>query len=1294
MVSWLVAEGYARTRGEGSAICLRLVQSKRISAVGALGNEPRQSTFRDADGAFYRFAEDEPSRGGLLESVTFKVPVQKKKVFPGRLSAVPEEDDVDDPETAIDVDDDHVEQIYPPQQQRSELWEFAPHTAHNSLALDVALAEDVVQACRAWKDGEDSSDEILRSKLRELRRNVRRVLGKDALGWTKARTSASGAVVSRRSREPRGGFYTVRTDGVVNGTTPAQFQRDFLDPSRRRRWEPTFAASVVVDDDLMPPDDPEKSDDVSSSSEQKESPASSTAPQNSATTTKPPVAASLGAQEKPSSSSISMNYDAVERVEIADWAAVDLSGKPEGLAVAVAVADPKILKEATANAKTTSVCEVCSAQLMAGDKEDSLDAAPCPTCARIACLHCRGRLAWRVDAKVVVRVCRPCYVDHPNIYHPALEHSSISDQLQSWWNMAAVKRDLETKGLDSTKVANLLNDDIDDIKQEDLTGDDFLPVPGDDDDRLLDDAPDAECLDDADDGGTPASSIQRDESGASSASKKGTDSTSSMSASGQAPVVVVIPVIPQVSEDLTTTATTRSVPPEEDKAVVSPTTPTKPLLKWSKCTRCGARVARTMEAMEYHSDFECVGSIEENDEETSGSTTLGGVDKRESTRRCRNRWPRIIYRTAKLPRSALFRPREVCSFQDTFGDEDVVTEEETKRGFSTEADGSQVAVVNGTRYCYEISVRHGGVLGEKNHVTVEVLLLGHAARPVGATSCELTVVSQVDAGRNSRAPHWMVALVHGEDARFGALAAFESPAAAAAREMKLIDDDKKDDDNKKSSKRPTLEGVLEEEEEVVASEEEVSPTTTTHPGDAVSMSVSDFELVAVLGRGGFGTVMQVRKKANGKVYAMKVFKKAELRRRRQVERTRTERGIIQHADHPYIVKLRYAFQNASKLYMVMDFAQGGDFFSFLRRFRRLDEAWARIYLAEIALALQHLHDMNVVYRDLKPENVLMDADGHALLADFGLARDFSAREPLPRDRVALFTEGGRSSSATLGGTLAASRSYCGTERYMAPEMLLQRGHTRAVDWWGLGLLAHEMMASRHPFQGATDAETLRNMVRVDPDVDRHLSNVADALIRRLLVKRPDDRLGTQRGVLDVAAHPFFVNHNLDWDKLARRELPAPYLPPVADDVDVSFFDDEFTNETPRDSDLFDPNKNLGGFFSSPRLGGGNTPGLMKKSRGKPGQNSNTNGNFIFDLFTLQPFSGNPPSPPKKTLPPPPPGPPASGATGKKPGPKSKDEEFANFSYIEPTPAVDEPPSPTTPISGGSGTAAVVPATTS
>lgn len=190
---------------------------------------------------------------------------------------------------------------------------------------------------------------------------------------------------------------------------------------------------------------------------------------------------------------------------------------------------------------------------------------------------------------------------------------------------------------------------------------------------------------------------------------------------------------------------------------------------------------------------------------------------------------------------------------------------------------------------------------------------------------------------------------------------------------------------------------------------------------------------------------------------------------------RTERKVMAGLEHPFIVRLHYAFHTPARVYMVMDFCQGGDLFTLMRRIGCMDEQGARVLAAEMALALQHLHDRDIVYRDLKPENVLLGADGHVKLTDFGLCRYFEVRPPqspaaegAPLRAVASW-EG---EPDVYHSPLAkfVTHSFCGTEEYMAPEVLLNQGHGSAVDWWCLGLCLHEMMARRHPFKGEMQAQ--------------------------------------------------------------------------------------------------------------------------------------------------------------------------------------------------------------------------------
>lgn len=217
-----------------------------------------------------------------------------------------------------------------------------------------------------------------------------------------------------------------------------------------------------------------------------------------------------------------------------------------------------------------------------------------------------------------------------------------------------------------------------------------------------------------------------------------------------------------------------------------------------------------------------------------------------------------------------------------------------------------------------------------------------------------------------------------------------------------------------------------------------------HAGSNRPITVDDFELLRVIGKGSFGKVFMVRKRSGrdmGAVYAMKALRKEVLLKRNQIEHTRSERAILEAMHHPFIVELRYAFQTRDKLYIITDFASGGELFFWLKRDRVFSQARARLYAAELVLAIEALHALDIVYRDLKPENILLDADGHIRLTDFGLSK--------------MDVRG----SGPDGGT----QTFCGTPEYLAPEILENAGHGKAVDWWSLGTLLYEMMAGLPPF---------------------------------------------------------------------------------------------------------------------------------------------------------------------------------------------------------------------------------------
>ncbi|KAJ8673508.1 hypothetical protein QAD02_004770 [Eretmocerus hayati] len=299
-----------------------------------------------------------------------------------------------------------------------------------------------------------------------------------------------------------------------------------------------------------------------------------------------------------------------------------------------------------------------------------------------------------------------------------------------------------------------------------------------------------------------------------------------------------------------------------------------------------------------------------------------------------------------------------------------------------------------------------------------------------------------------------------------------------------------------------------------------------------------FELLKVLGQGSFGKVFLVRKtvgKDSGTLYAMKVLKKATLKVRDRL-RTKMERNILVDVEHPFIVRLHYAFQSESKLYLILDFLRGGDLFSRLSKQLMFTEEDVKFYLAELALALDHVHSLGIIYRDLKPENILLDTEGHIALTDFGLSKQ-------PLDTTQTY-------------------SFCGTVEYMAPEIVNRKGHSFSADWWSFGVLMFEMLTGALPFQGRDRKETMNQILKAKLGMPQEISPEAQALLRVLFKRNPANRLGS-KGVDEIKNHIFF--ETIDWDKLYRKEVKPPFKPAVSKEDDAFYFDNEFTCKTPKDS---------------------------------------------------------------------------------------------------------------------------------
>ncbi|XP_055619452.1 ribosomal protein S6 kinase beta-2 isoform X2 [Toxorhynchites rutilus septentrionalis] len=315
-----------------------------------------------------------------------------------------------------------------------------------------------------------------------------------------------------------------------------------------------------------------------------------------------------------------------------------------------------------------------------------------------------------------------------------------------------------------------------------------------------------------------------------------------------------------------------------------------------------------------------------------------------------------------------------------------------------------------------------------------------------------------------------------------------------------------------------------------------------NPG-MVRLNPRDFELKKVLGKGGYGKVFQVRKNSGadaGSHFAMKVLKKASIvRNQKDTAHTRAERNILEAVKHPFIVELAYAFQTGGKLYLILEYLSGGELFMHLEREGIFLEDTTCFYLCEIILALEHLHDLGIIYRDLKPENVLLDAQGHVKLTDFGLCKEH-------------IQEG------------IVTHTFCGTIEYMAPEILTRSGHGKAVDWWSLGALMYDMLTGMPPFTADNRKNTIDAILRGKLNIPAYLASDSRDLIRRLMKRQVTQRLGS--GPTDgqaVRAHAFFKN--VCWDDVLARRLDPPIKPVLRSEDDVSQFDTKFTKQIPVDS---------------------------------------------------------------------------------------------------------------------------------
>lgn len=303
--------------------------------------------------------------------------------------------------------------------------------------------------------------------------------------------------------------------------------------------------------------------------------------------------------------------------------------------------------------------------------------------------------------------------------------------------------------------------------------------------------------------------------------------------------------------------------------------------------------------------------------------------------------------------------------------------------------------------------------------------------------------------------------------------------------------------------------------------------------DTSGWKLTDLELKETLGTGSFGRVRLCKHKNGNDYYAIKCLKKREIIKMKQVQHIIAEKSILMEISHPFIVNMLCSFQDDKKLYLVLEFVIGGEMFTHLRSAGRFPNDVAKFYHAELVLAFDYLHGKDIIYRDLKPENLLLDAKGHVKITDFGFAKKVPER------------------TFTL----------CGTPEYLAPEVIQSKGHGKAVDWWTMGILLYEFIAGYPPFYDDTPFRIYEKILEGKVKFPNWFDSRARDLVKGLLMTDHTKRLGTlKNGVADIKGHPYF--HGANWEKLFNRHYPAPIPVKTKGAGDTSHF--EKYPESPED----------------------------------------------------------------------------------------------------------------------------------
>ena len=295
----------------------------------------------------------------------------------------------------------------------------------------------------------------------------------------------------------------------------------------------------------------------------------------------------------------------------------------------------------------------------------------------------------------------------------------------------------------------------------------------------------------------------------------------------------------------------------------------------------------------------------------------------------------------------------------------------------------------------------------------------------------------------------------------------------------------------------------------------------------MKIKVKDFEKLKTVGLGSYGRVRLCRQKKTGEIFVMKILKKDEIIKQKQVDHVYSEFNILSTLKHPFIVQLvGFNFEDPKYIYFVLEYIQGGELFTLLRTKGTFPVPQTKFYIAHIITIFEYLHSKNIVYRDLKPENILINKNGYLKLTDFGFAK-----------------------------ILENEKTYtlCGTPEYLAPEIILNKGHGKAVDWWTLGILLYEMLVGIDPFSDDDPMKTYQKILKGKINFPKTIDKDAKSLIKHLLTQDTSKRFGClKNGVKDILNHRFF--DGFDWKNFVYLTLTPPYIPDVKSEDDTSNFE--------------------------------------------------------------------------------------------------------------------------------------------